>query len=93
MEMSKMEFRAEYLRKKLDEGWVSQKFLGMDNDAPHYEVVFYHEADGLHYAMEYYCHESTGIDSFEGVRDDGKFECWVVEKKETVTVDWVKKDG
>ncbi len=48
MEMSKMEFRAEYLRKKLDEGWVSQKFLGMENDAPNYEVVFYHEADGLH---------------------------------------------
>ncbi len=43
--------------------------------------------------MEYYCHESTGIDSFDGVRDDGKFECWVVEKKETVTVEWVKKDG
>jgi len=88
-----MNFRAEFLKKKRDEGWISEKYLNDDIGAPTFEVVFYNEADGKYYATEYYNDSDHGIDSYDCSAGQ-LFECHEVEKKEVTTVIWKKvKNG
>lgn len=82
-------FRAEFLKEKCSQGWLHQKYLNDDIGAPTFEVVLRDTTDGKYYAMRYYRDSDHGIDTFEGSSNDDLHECYEVEKKEVVTVDWV----
>jgi hypothetical protein len=82
-------FRAEFLIEKRVQGWVHERPISVgDMGAPTFEVVFRDTADGKHYAMHYYRDLDVGVDTFDGAKDDDLYECYEVEKKEVVTVDW-----
>jgi len=89
--MTTKNFRAEFLREKSSQEWLSQKYLHDDMDCPTFEVVFRDPTDGKHYAMEYYHDSNHGIDTFDGASNDDTFECYEVEEKKTMTTEWVKK--
>lgn len=101
--MKTREFRVEFLREIANEeqyfppGANGTRFVAMINQSYDHEggkedceIVFRSKDNGKYYSFSYYFNNDVGINCFEGVSDDEKILCSMVEKKEVTTTTWVR---